>query len=124
MQTLLPSEMLSCCLLKVYRCSRSRAHPVTGARAKAWSLQLYTRSGLHLYTRSVCHSHGQTLSSSVHCCQKGTSSCAALHPCAATDGTPGPGKLESPTTRKPSSGVAAVVMGMVSVCSLIHPVPP
>lgn len=64
------------------------------------------------------------MSSILHCSQKEVSSCAALHPCAATDGTPGPGKLLSPTHINPSMGVDAVVMGTVSLSSVIHPVPP
>ena len=74
--------------------------------------------------RLASSSHGHTLSSISHCFQKGTSSCAADHPCAATEGTPGPGKLESPTASNPSSGVDAVVMGTVSDSGPIHPVPP
>ena len=57
---------------------------------------------------------GHTLSNNAAVCRGPMSSFAADQPPAATAGTPGPGKLLSPTTRNPASGVDALVMGIVS----------
>jgi hypothetical protein len=67
---------------------------------------------------------GATTSKSLAVCTGEMSSFAALHAPAATAGTPGPGKLESPTTNNPLSGVDADVIGNVSLSSEIQPVPP